>query len=251
VAGYAACAYPELDYRDEDDTATSMSVAGSGGAAAASGGMGGAPACDLYNPGSCGRGQKCAVVDVALGAPAGLGCVEAGPRAAWTRCLANEECAEGLWCEDYTAVCKPICANGNQCGTGAQCVEARRGDVPEPVPIPGLRVCTSHCDPSNGMPCDDAQGLTTCYYDTDLVEFDCASSQGLSSGAVCDHPIHACDRGLICVFDEAFGDSFCYEWCTPPDQTQATCTGNLDSCYPFFSPTIEREGTPYGACAPF
>jgi hypothetical protein len=22
-------------------------------------------------------------------------------------------------------------------------------------------------------------------------------------------------------------------------QTQATCTGNLDSCYPFFSPTIE------------
>src|SRR5688572_31180310 len=97
-----AC-FPDFQFESEkgsgtggnDASTSSTGGNGLGGGGAGGAGGGGGP-CNIFAVGECGEGQKCSIVDEAAGVPDGVGCMEAGPRPVWSRCLADAECADGL-----------------------------------------------------------------------------------------------------------------------------------------------------------
>jgi hypothetical protein len=240
----APSCFPDFQFENEKSSAggndtTTTSSAGGNGLGGSSGGQGGGT-CDIFAVDECGEGQKCSIVDETAGVPGGVGCIEAGPRPAWSRCLANVECADGLYCDTVTQICRPVCQRGNDCeATTAQCILAMTQDGMDP--IDGLGVCTAHCHPETGVPCSDAHGFTTCFYDTNLTEFDCIwTSNGVPFSECFD--VTDCGRGTVCI--NAFTD-YCAPWCTP--------TGQISGCENFTScqatnPTVMYDGTTWGFC---
>ncbi|MEM9696310.1 MAG: hypothetical protein AAGA56_27445, partial [Myxococcota bacterium] len=154
-----ACAFPQLDYRPADDgrAPTTVPAGGSGGEgpstgeptttppATGGGGEAGAEptSCSPFEPGSCGAEMKCSVVDEQTGE---LGCVRSGSKTAWTSCLAESECGDGLYCDRRRGVCRPICRDSDDCTTGALCFPMQTDmDGMSWTNIPGFRGCSAYC----------------------------------------------------------------------------------------------------------
>jgi hypothetical protein len=238
----AAC-FPDFQFDSEKSSAgghggspATTSTAGGAGNGGGFGGSGGA--CNIYAIGECGMGEKCSIVDEALGVPAGVGCMEAGPRPMWSKCLANAECADGLYCDVITEICRPVCQNGNACPAGAQCIPA--SDQAGVNQVPGLGMCTAHCHPQTAVPCSNANGSTTCFYDTEIAEFDCIWTANSVAYTDCDSPTD-CGRGLVCA---TTFQTYCAPWCEP--------VGATSGCSPFScvstQPAVDYDGTIYGFC---
>ena len=237
-----ACEYPAFDFRTHATGGSGQTSSGGGGHAGVGGDGGGMGGSGGGGTGGCGPqheiclpAEKCSVVDTSTGAH---GCVEAGPRPAWAKCLDDLECADGLWCDTGgTGVCKPVCASGNNCALGAQCVPALAGGG---SPIAGLKVCTAHCEPLSAAPCVQTFGGTNCLLISGG-EFDCASTTVAGAeGALCT-TARQCAPSLLCVDDG--GGFACHPWCEP---VNALC-GGLGWCSQL-TPVVTYEGTEYGAC---
>ncbi len=220
---------------------------GSGGAAAGAGpvgtGGGGVESdCVAGEIGACGAGYKCAVIDPLTGKTA---CIEAGPRPLWSRCLADEECVEGSWCDGYLGVCKPYCKNGNSCPAEGQCLHPKND---QQALLEGLRVCSAGCAPDSAEPCNDSFGATTCVlFDKDVDGFDCAVSDNKQEGIACTYSPE-CARGLGCFGKQPNG--VCLLWCNPVSYDQLDpkyCKGGLGICSAV-SPKAVHDGHEYGAC---
>lgn len=280
--GFAACGYPTFTFSgaggsstttttaetSSTTTTTSTSSAGGGGAGGTAtttttttsttgtGGSGGS--CPImhdgglgpceYLPGfecGCELGQRCTVADESTGATK---CVAPGPTAVWSKCSSDGDCASGTFCDHDTSVCKKICNNVGDCVAGALCSPAIKKNT-QSTEIPGLKLCTSHCDPMSAAPC--GVGLT-CYYSVSDAEFDCVKSTKLGVGATCNFA-DDCDKGLVCVGDGA-GSSHCQRWCHPVDEFIPSVF-----CGSFFEGTnyclgvavqVQYGNSTYGVCSP-
>lgn len=275
-----ACGYPTFGFDPVGSgttgkvTGASASSGSSGGAegtggaamsttttsAATSGTGGGTPACPIahsggkgtceYLPGkTCGctePGQKCSVPDTnqATGASE---CVIASttPKKTWDACDDDSDCGPGVWCDHGLHVCKTICATTDQCPMNAHCL---------PVPIdgsmtsiPGLKVCTAHCEPSSAAPCGAG---TTCYYDDATSEFDCLRSGNTTAGGSCTFA-DDCGKGLVCLGSP--GSATCERWCSPANNLFSLTCGFADSNKSYcmkFGMMATYNNVVYGVCAP-
>jgi hypothetical protein len=218
-------------------------AAGSGGSANTTttdfggGGSGGAgPICELGTSSGCLSTQKCSVVDPATGE---LGCVTAGSRPDWSKCMQNADCGLAAYCEGFTRVCKPICDGADDCVTHAeaQCVQAQQGSGD---PVVGLTVCTAHCNPIQTPPCDGAHGAVTCGYRAAVGALDCFASGNVGVGDSCTTDAD-CAPGLACTGE-------CREWCQPPGWNNGC--GVIEDCEAR-NPAVYYEGEQYGVCDPW
>lgn len=277
----AACGYPTFSFDSTGTTGTVVTGAsassGTGGSpvgtggdaavsssastsAATSGTGGAAPGCPIlhaggkgtceYLPGKeCGcnePGQKCSVPDGKQTTGASE-CVIASttPKKTWEACDDDSDCAAGVWCDHTLHVCKPICATTDQCPTGAHC-------MPVPVDgtaktIPGLKVCTAHCDPPSASPCGAG---TTCYYDDTTSEFDCLRSGNTVAGGSCNFG-NECGKGLVCI--GSGGTLTCERWCGPANNVFSVGCALADPNKPYcdkFGMMATYNGVVYGVCDP-
>ena len=169
-----------------------------------------------------------------------LGCVPLAspPLARFDACSDDKSCPAGTWCNLLTAVCSPFCTSSATCGEGA-CIPAVDGND---TPIPGVKVCTAHCDPVQATPCGTG---ATCTYDPNDGQFDCAMSGFAPEGMSCQQASD-CGRGLGCAVDAANQGS-CLAWCEPTDTFAGICGGLY--CNSFSnSSSITYDGTTYGYC---
>lgn len=234
-------------------TTSGTTTSGTTGAGGGGGQGGGAPCivahlgggtCE-YLPGlecGCAAGERCTVVNETLG-ESGCVSVEAGAAPAWSACASDAACGAGTFCDHETGACKPVCSSSNECPQGAVCHAARGADGNK---IPGLALCTAHCDPASGAPC--GAGLA-CDFTDDFgsAELDCYASGGLGPTAACQGP-HDCANGLVCVDDGT--SKTCKRWCHPVDESAP----NLD-CFSIgsficsgLSQTVIQDGETYGVC---
>jgi len=223
-------------------------TAGDGGATSTTSGQGGGgaePTC-LPPAQGCGTDEKCTLVDEAAGVPAGLGCVEAGPRSAFAPCDADAVCGAGLWCDYTTAVCKPLCnVAGLSCGAEACAV----GRDSAGLPLAGLGVCLANCQPlaSNDKPCSD-DAAVTCFYRADELAFDCGQGAELPWPSSCTSHLD-CGYGLGCIQNQ------CRDWCPT---IGSECFGtkgdgswyceNFMPCGTCTASGLTYEGAPLGVC---
>lgn len=260
------CSFPEFEFQQGSGGAAtqtgSVGGGGTGGTAAGTagstatgtGGTGGVPTGtgtgtgDVGgtggtggDPGPCGgcqSGLKCTIVDEADGT---WGCADAGPRPAWTVCFNDGDCQAGLWCDQPSEICKPICDNVNQCNPSAQCVpaETAAGNA-----IPNLKLCTSFCHPENVQPCDSSQGAVNCVYRDQLGAFDCWRSAG--------HQVEAgCTQDADCGATMACASTQCLKWCDNPGN--AFCNTGIPLVAGYCShlePEVLRAGEEFGVCVP-
>lgn len=217
-----------------------------GGAAAGAPAAGGSGAGGSAEPspcamgaivGVCGASEKCTLSIPGQGVAAGWECGPAGPTAAWNTCSLDADCADGLWCEQGTGVCKPWCVDAATCPAGAACIAARQSDG---TAIPGWTVCTAHCRPDNpGARCGTNATcimLTIDDLDGPRLEGDCAASGGKKAGCLCQASAD-CAPGLAC--DPS--DSKCHAWC----ETGGICAGG-SQCG---TQVVAYDETGFGQCA--
>jgi hypothetical protein len=264
-----ACGYPTFTFEPQGtgtggtvSTGTGGGTTGTGGdpatssVTASSSGTGGAPACTLshtgkkgtceYLPGKeCGcmmPGEKCAVEVLSTGESNCIP-ISLAAKPKWSGCQTDADCAKGTWCDHRNRVCEPICITLDDCDPGQQCIEVLKDGTT--TPVPGLRVCTSHCDPINPDPPCGA-GLT-CIYNFGVKDSECAKTGGVPEGSSCDAS-NSCDPGLICVgIDPSYT---CELWCSPADSLDhPVCPNGRPYCKPF-NPTVVFEGVSYGVCSP-
>ena len=215
--------------------------ASSGGAPAGGGGSGGSgggagPVCPLGTPSGCSASQKCSVADPTTGQ---IGCVTAGSRPDWSKCMQDADCGVGSYCEGFTGVCKPICDGADSCLTHAeaQCVQALAADG---QPVVGLTVCTAHCNPLQLVPCDGTHGAVTCGYRAAVGALDCFASLNVQVGDDCSADSD-CAPGLACTGE-------CREWCKPPGWNNGC--GVIEDCEAR-NPPVFYEGNEHGVCDPW
>jgi hypothetical protein len=226
----AGCGYPQFSF---------TGAGGSGGASSShSGGGAGAPCQVLHDTADCGASGRCTVVDTTTGA---LGCVtvSSSPQMQFDACTDDQMCAAGTWCNLLTLVCSPFCDSASGCGDGA-CIGAV--DASD-TPIPGITVCTAHCDPIQASPCGSG---ATCVYDPDDSQFDCAASAFVPVDMSCEQSSD-CGRGLVCAGDASGG--LCVPWCEPVNTQPDNCGGGY--CDPLAgagTSPITYDGTVYGYC---
>jgi hypothetical protein len=276
---FAACGYPSFTFNGTGGatttitgaggTTSSTSATGGGGAGGGTttttttttttgtGGMGGS--CDVLHPGGgtceylpgaecgCEQAQKCGVINETTG-EAKCVLIGANPLPVWSKCNSDGDCAAGTFCDHGTSVCKKICNNVGECPSGAQCIPAIKKNTAS-TEIPGLKVCTAHCDPMNGSPCGSN---LTCYYDVAEAEFDCSATKKLGPGASCQFA-GDCDKGLVCVGTQG-GGSTCERWCHPTNDFVPS-----PFCVQFFegkdycvgvNVEVQYNGDSYGTCSP-
>jgi hypothetical protein len=262
VAG-GACGYPTFGFDPIGSGTTGSVITGTGGgggtgAVTSSNGTGGAAACTIshtgkqgtceYLPGKeCGctmPKEKCAVETLATGES---NCIPIGSTAKpkWSGCATDADCAKGTWCDHRDRVCKPICSTGDDCDPGEQCIEVAQDAVA--TPIPGLRVCTAHCNPIfPDPPC--GTGLTCVYnFDVNVKDSECATTEGIPEGSECT-AANSCDPGLICVGNAP--SYTCQQWCTPADGIDHPACPNSRPLCKAFIPTVIFDGVSYGVCSP-
>lgn len=270
VFTFGACSYPDFQYASGSSasgTSATSSTAGSTGAgglgspstssssssgSGAGGGDAGVVCMPAGHPGTCeylpskpcgcGGTTKCSVIDEATGE---ADCVTIGenPLVAWSRCNSDADCGAGTWCDHYTETCRRICNGVSDCAPNAQCVPAKQKD--NKTEIPGLKVCTAHCNPETVAPCGPS---VTCEYNLSLSEFDCYASGNLTEGVDCVVAAD-CEPGLLCV--TLNGKTTCEPWCHPPDsmKVNAKCPAGIDVCYPLAQKAV-LNGIEYGVCGP-
>lgn len=206
----------EGDPGDIDPSGTTSGTSSGGGHA---GGSGGSGPCTLGEPGSCGSGQKCSVVDPVVGTVA---CVTAGAGAAWDPCTVDADCAEQTYCDALTGICKPLCFDAADCPAEGRCVPAV---ISLGEPIAGLSLCTAACHPLSGEPCSDGAACVAHNPGDDVTALDCVAAGAANEDAACATQTATSSRsdcmpGLMCVV--VGGQPSCKRWCTSPG-TQAEC----------------------------
>jgi hypothetical protein len=259
---FGACSYPDFQYGTStstgatsgSSTAGASSGGGMGGGSSSSGSSSSGDVCMVthkgggtceYLPGSgcgCGGFKKCSVVDDTTGAS---DCVTVGanPLPAWAKCNGDADCQGGTWCDYRNKTCKTICNGAGDCPKGAQCISAKQMDGV--TDIPGLKVCTAHCDPEAASPCG---ANVTCEYDLPITEFDCFASNNLMAGVNCTVSAE-CAAGLVCV--KIVNTSQCYPWCHPVDNLKKNlkCPAANAYCDPL-QVKATYNGIDYGFCGP-
>lgn len=238
--GFAACAFPSIDFlpvdEDDGDPSSSSSAGGIGGAGgvAAAGGQGGTIAtCVVGDADSCPSGSKCSYDEVT----GTIDCVVAGNRPAWSRCVSDGDCEPGTFCDGVTEVCHPVCQSAAQCDSPAsQCIPATDTTG---MGVPGFKVCTSNCNPLTANPCSNQHGNTTCYYNPGGSYWDCIKTVGLATGTGCNGPTD-CARGLVCP-----ASNMCMPWCASVGDP--FCDGFNTFCYGA-NPMISWQGQEIGIC---
>lgn len=271
-----ACGYPTFSFLPEGTTSSTGTGTGAGGgggapmgstagtggepatssASASSSGTGGEPACLIVHTGKKGMceylpnkecgctdpGEKCAVGDQSTGesicTPVSM---MAKPK--WSGCQTDSDCAKGTWCDHRNHVCEPICITVDDCEPDQQCIPViQDGSTTE---IPGLRVCTSHCNPIDPEP-PCSLGLT-CVYNFDVQDFECVRGNKVPQSSPCNAP-DDCGPGLICV---GKAPSYtCERWCSPANTPNSPdCVAPRPNCKAF-NPTVIRDGVTYGVCSP-
>jgi hypothetical protein len=261
IVGEGACGYPTFGF-DPIGTGTTGSVitgtgGGGGSSTAQTSGTGGA-ACVLshtgkqgtceYLPGhECGCPQpntKCAVQALDTGASDCIPIsVMAKPK--WSGCTTDGDCAKGTWCDHRSRVCKPICSTVDDCEPDEKCIEVAQDAVV--AMVPGLRVCTAHCNPIFPEPPCGA-GLTCVYnFDVNVKDSECATTAGVPEGSECAAS-NSCNPGLICV---GMAPNYsCQEWCSPADaKDHPECPASRPFCKAF-NPTVIFDTKSYGFCSP-
>ncbi|MCA9623380.1 MAG: hypothetical protein KC731_30375 [Myxococcales bacterium] len=242
---FAACAFPDIEFRTDDTTSSSGAAPGTGGMGAgpttggmgtgATGGDGGQGGCVLGDDSSCSPSDKCTVIDTATGE---TGCGGKGSTPPFAICGSDADCQSGHYCDGITRVCHPFCVNSDTCaGTEALC---RSAVTATNTPIPNVRVCSADCHPLNLTPCNPSKGQVTCYrniFDNNNF-FDCAASGGDTLNASCMGS-RDCAAGLLCAGDPPV----CRPWC---DNVGSGC-GTLLECFPL-QPTAVYHGQEYGVC---
>jgi hypothetical protein len=208
--------------------ATTITGAGAAGGPAGGAGGAGPTSCSLWPESAaiCPASEKCTVVNESTGATA---CAPAGSVPAWARCVADADCQARLWCDHGTGVCKPLCPTMVHCPAGGNCLAAAASGG---GPIPGLQICTSHCDPRNANSCNQTNGTTNCLYGYE--GFDCFAS-GTSL-----YP-SSCSSFLDCGPPHTCWGSICRPWCS----VQAADCLLPQSCYAY-SPPLYYDSTELG-----
>jgi large repetitive protein len=198
-------------------------------------------ACTLVNPQTgCAANQACDLVDD----DGNTGC-----RAVTTQgtsnnhCELETECAAGYVCLGDPAVandtqCRRYCDVDSDCnGDGSRCL-IQIGDA-NGDPIPGVDVCTNHCEPVTQAGCPSGQGCLP--YEDGAQDFtDCTLVGTKLDGATCS-VAEECRPGSLCVDDTATL-SHCRRMCevglTCP--SGGTCTGFVDP--------VDLSGVEVGVC---
>lgn len=267
-----ACGYPTFSFEPAGTTSTTATgTGGTGGAAASTTGTGGDPAMSTVSATSSGTGGEppCTIVHVGkMGTCEYLpnkecGCMNAGEKCAvedqitgessciavsmmakpkWSGCQTDSDCARRTWCDHRNHVCKPICHTSDDCELKQQCIPVLQ-DM-STTEVPGLRVCTSHCDPTQPEP-PCSLGLT-CVYNSLVKDFECATSGGVPEASPCTSSA-SCNPGLICV---GVAPSYtCERWCSPADGLKNSgCPAAAPKCEAF-NPNVMYEGVSHGACS--
>src|SRR5258706_7524664 len=108
----------------------------------------------------CPPNQKCSIDNLTTGHTT---CITHANPMPWTKCSDDHDCGAGAWCDIWTFnVCRPICSDLGQCPMNAQCLPTS-SDPSNFTAIPGLKVCTPHCDPE--VPTSPCGLDVTCVYD--------------------------------------------------------------------------------------
>ena len=198
--------------------------------------------CD-YTPGNecgCPANQKCTIDDLNTGHTK---CITYGASLPWSKCNGDSDCGKGSWCDIWSyKTCRPICSDVGQCPSGTQCLPTS-SDSYNFIAIPGLKVCTPHCEPETTAPC--AAGVTCIYdgHDKDLV---CATSGNLTLGAMCNFQPD-CAKGLVCV---GTTPHTCEQWCHPANgMSNASCPASKKNCVGAIT-WVNRDNILYGICSP-
>jgi hypothetical protein len=219
-------------------TSSSGTSSGSAAGTTSSTGTGGSSTktCHvLHDAADCGAGSRCTITDAQTGA---LGCVPiaAAPLGEYAGCSNDANCPAGTWCDRRTLVCAPFCASAAGCGNG-HCVGASDGTNT----IPGISVCTAHCDPETASPCGAG---ATCAYAEPVLDFDCFSSGEVPVTGACQSS-GDCAKGLVCGVSGTTGTGSCLSWCHPAGSS-GDCAA-VEFCNEF-SPAFSYDGVDYGYC---
>ncbi len=210
---------------------SSTATAGSTtGASTGTGGSGSQTCQVLHDAQDCGATGRCTIVDESTGK---LGCkpLAGAPLGKYDACTDDTRCPAGTWCDQRTSACAPFCATSSSCGSG-HCVAASNGAES----IPGVSVCTAHCDPETAIPCGSG---ATCAYDTTALDFDCFVSGGTPLNGSCQTSPD-CAKGLVCGISGTTGT--CLQWCKQNGECPA-----IDIC-DMFTPAFIYNGADYGYC---
>jgi hypothetical protein len=259
AVAFAACAYPEIQIREDSSSKASSSkqsssmssgaggmggMGGAGGMATSSssqagtaGGGAGGPECVLLaDPSQCPPSEKCSL-EVSSGE---IKCLPAGNKPIWSKCFQDADCDVDLWCDLRFSACKPVCIGAGDCPGGGECLVAitAMNQV-----IQGIKHCTSNCQPSSGKPCKLTDGVTCIYLGSS--EFDCALSWNKSLGSACMNH-EECGVGSGCINDG--GGSECTKWCQPVGFVAVSGPCGTPSCCNGFDPKIFHKNIQVGAC---
>lgn len=248
---HPACSVPDFEYRTENasnsSTAVSSSSSGDQGptssSSSGSGGQGGAPpTCtidDLGKVGVCGSGQKCTVVQ---SQPFEVGCALAGNKEAWFSCIADNDCADGTWCDAFTETCKPFCVNSAECQFSIQgeCIPATTKQGSEIKQFSNVRVCLPNCNPKTADICGGDN--TTCLFFPGY-GFDCVRSGMKKVGIECN-AFNDCEPGTLCAGPMG-QQTFCVKWCSPVGNS-SDCSSNQDCGA--LTPTAIYNSVEHGVC---
>jgi cysteine-rich repeat protein len=186
------------------------------------------PVCDLAPQCGCGEGRKCTLV------AGSRSCAAAGFLSEGRTCASDMECAEALMCSgarnSSESLCYRFCGDDTDCvGAGSRCVV---GVSTGGAPIPGVTLCSLHCDPSNTFACPLGTGCKIWSYEGEYLT-DCGGPVGLGHvGRDCSSDAD-CAPGYFC----APGFPTCLQYCTLPE-------GYCEGGYPCteFDPPV-RIGT--------
>ena len=246
----AACGFPAIVYLDETTGGAGGSgggAAGDGGAAGmgGSGGQGGAGGavadCAFDALGSCGPGEKCALLDEDAGPAGGTHCIPGPAGPPYSRCTHSDDCEMGLFCNRRYNVCQPVCQTSSQCKMGGSCYSPRG---PAGKAVPGVKVCGANCVPDSGYPCKQDNGFVSCFRpmaDT----WECGSSNGIAKEKPCTQS-RDCAIGQGC-FGEV--DRVCRAWCTPASDTGVDASCPLsEKCYSVIPTAVFHDTTEFGLC---
>ena len=201
--------------------------------------------------------SPCRLVAPQCGCPAGEGCYlepdgaracsEAGSTAAGVLCASATACVPGHACVGAGGVtwCQRLCEDDSDCtgGAGSLCI-LTLGDGMGGT-IPGVTMCTVHCDPVDGVEC--VAGTSCGVYREEMggTRFltHCRANGPGGEGAACTSDT-GCMPRLACVGPSG-GSTVCRRWCRVASGTG--CTGGT-TCQSLATPAIVG-GVEYGICS--
>jgi hypothetical protein len=206
-------------------------------------------ACNIYPQCGCAPGQNCNVENTTTGASQ---CAAAGTTPNWNACDPNGNgdgvCTIGTSC--VNGVCDPFCTVDADCGPHAFCYQVYSTDASgNQTAIPGFKVCTSNCDPTN--PQSNANGANACGPNVNCI------ADPNTSNTVCTQPVKSTGtQGRSCVTGGYLDPSKCAIGyvCNPTGTCSKSChvvggsecTG-LQVCNSF-NPAVHVNTTEIGYC---